>query len=60
MQHALVQFGFVADRFGVHGIVEVERVSSMLEWAGETIAMMQVLVRPPRESWSRCVSFDSL
>ena len=56
----LVHFGFVADRFGAHGVVEVEKVSSMLEWVGETIAMMQVLVWPPREPWRRCVSFDSL
>jgi hypothetical protein len=60
VRHALVHFRFVADRFGAHGVVEVEKVSSMLEWAGETIAMMQVLVWPPREPWRRCVSFDSL
>ena len=32
----------------------------MFERAGEIVAIMHVLVRPPRESWSRRVSFDSL
>jgi hypothetical protein len=33
-------------------------VSSKL--TGEMVAMMVVLVRPPRESWRRRVSLDSL
>ena len=38
----------------------VDSVSSMLEEEGETVAMMEVLVRPPSASWSSRVSFDSL
>lgn len=35
-------------------------VSSRLILAGETVAMMQVFVRPPRESCRRRVNLDSL
>ena len=38
----------------------VDRVSSKLTCAGEIVAMIDVFVRPPSESWSRRVSFDSL
>ena len=32
----------------------------MLHWAGDTVAMMDVFVRPPRESWRMRVSLLSL
>lgn len=35
-------------------------VSSRLLFAGETVAIMQVFVRPPRESCKSRVSFESL
>ena len=38
----------------------VESVSSRLMEAGDTVAMIDVFVFPPRESCSSRVSFDSL
>lgn len=38
----------------------VDKVSSKLDFTGEIVAIMQVFVRPPKESWSRRVSLDSL
>lgn len=35
-------------------------VSSRLLFAGETVAMIQVFVRPPNESCNNLVSLDSL
>ena len=40
--------------------VRVDKVSSKLIWAGETVAIMEVLVRPPSESCNNRVNLDSL
>ena len=40
--------------------VRVDKVSSKLIWAGDTVAIMEVLVRPPSESCNKRVNLDSL
>ena len=40
--------------------ISVLSVSSRLMEAGEMVAIIDVLVRPPKESWSSRVNLDSL